>query len=85
MDVLKYLSSIRNKVIIRGNHEDMLLEVFSKKTLDETDWCRIIIDYAERPLVRPDYDVEETMSFCKHCGAPTRFAHNFCGICGEPL
>lgn len=31
MDVLKYLSSIRNKVIIRSNHEDMLLEVFSKK------------------------------------------------------
>lgn len=48
-------------------------------------WCRMIIDYAERPLVRPDYDVEETMSFCKHCGAPTRFAHKFCGICGEPL
>lgn len=48
-------------------------------------WCRIIIDYAERPLVRPDYDVEETMSFCKHCGTPARFAHKYCGICGESL
>lgn len=37
MDVFRYLTSIENKVIVRGNHEEMLYKVFNQKILDETD------------------------------------------------
>lgn len=48
-------------------------------------WCKEKPNFNGSKRTEPDYDLDETMSFCYKCGAPVRFAHTYCAICGEKL
>ena len=36
-EVFEYLNSVQNKILIKGNHEDMLLHILSKGSIDYND------------------------------------------------
>lgn len=48
-------------------------------------WCKGKPNFNGSKRIPPDYDLDETMSFCYKCGAPVRFAHTFCATCGERI
>jgi len=48
-------------------------------------WCRAKSTVTAKRLLPADYDMDETLSICRECGATARMVHIFCGKCGAAL